>query len=283
MIDEPVGFGQFDGEKVRVHRAGKARFRASHNLALVSSVGNRAARASPSFKSCAGRLPCRPLASVHSLAPQVAGEDFFKILLEDLRGLCISVVGAIRPRHGSLLPVPPQSTAEKIWFLTELQPHEPMLRAWLRSQFPSQTDVDDIVQEVFVRVLQAHAENPVRAPKAFLFVTARNLALMQLRRAKVVREESLTENEFLSILDESIDVPQAVARAQELELLTTAIQSLPTRCRQIVTLRKLYGMSQKDVAAELGIAEHTVEVQSGIALRKLGEFFARYTGQPRQP
>jgi len=65
-----------------------------------------------------------------------------------------------------------------------------------------------------------------------------------------------------------------VARSQELEMLTQAIQSLPTRCRQILTLRKIYGLSQKEVAAELGISEHTVEAQGTIALRKLGEFFA---------
>jgi RNA polymerase sigma factor (sigma-70 family) len=175
--------------------------------------------------------------------------------------------------------VPPDSEQAE-WFSAHVQPHEPMLRAWLRSQFPSQMDVDDIVQEAFVRVLKARAGGEVRSPKAFLFVTARNLALMQLRHRAVAREDSLTETELWGILDESVDVPQAVARAQELELLTQAIQSLPTRCRQILTLRKIYGLSQKEVAAELGIAEHTVEAQGTIALRKLGEYFARYDGPP---
>jgi RNA polymerase sigma factor (sigma-70 family) len=177
--------------------------------------------------------------------------------------------------------LPPENSPDHLWFSTELQPHEPMLRAWLRSQFPAQADIDDIVQEAFVRVLKARAAGEVRSPKAFLFVTARNLALMQLRHRAVAREDSLTETELWGILDESIDVPQAVARAQELELFTKAIQSLPTRCRQILTLRKIYGMSQKDVAAELGIAEHTVEVQGTIALRKLSDYFARYDGPPQ--
>ncbi len=153
-----------------------------------------------------------------------------------------------------------------------------MLRAWLRSQFPVQTEVDDIVQEAFVRVLQARANGEVRSPKAFLFVTARNLALMQLRHRAVAKEDALTETELWGILDESVDVPAAVTRAEELETLTKAIQSLPARCRQILTLRKIYGLSQKAVAAELGIAEHTVEVQGTIAMRKLGEYFARHDG-----
>jgi RNA polymerase sigma factor (sigma-70 family) len=82
-------------------------------------------------------------------------------------------------------------------------------------------------------------------------------------------------------LDESADVPQAVARAQELELLTHAIQSLPTRCRQVLTLRKIYGLSQKEVAAQLGITENTVEAQGVIGLRKLTEYFERLERQRR--
>jgi len=80
----------------------------------------------------------------------------------------------------------------------------------------------------------------------------------------------------MDVLDESVDVRAAVSRTQELELLTQAIQSLPTRCRQILTLRKIYGQSQKQVAAQLGISENTVEAQGTIALRKLGEFFKRH-------
>jgi RNA polymerase sigma-70 factor (ECF subfamily) len=82
-------------------------------------------------------------------------------------------------------------------------------------------------------------------------------------------------------LDESVDVPHTVARAQELELLTQAIQSLPTRCRQVLTLRKIYGLSQKEVAAQLGIAEHTVEAQGTIGLRKLAEYFEHIDRQRR--
>jgi RNA polymerase sigma-70 factor (ECF subfamily) len=109
-----------------------------------------------------------------------------------------------------------------------------------------------------------------------LFATARNVALARLRHQKVTPEgNALAETFAESILDENVDIPHAVARAQELELLTQAIQSLPTRCRQIITLRKIYGLSQKEVAAELGIAEHTVEAQGTIGLRKLAAFFER--------
>jgi RNA polymerase sigma factor (sigma-70 family) len=175
--------------------------------------------------------------------------------------------------------VPPQDPIEAAWFAAALKPHEPMLRAWLKSQFRQADEIDDIVQEAYIRVLRARAAGEVRSPKALLFVTARNIVLMQLRHRAVTRIDPLTEQAFASILDEGTDVAAEVARSQELELLTEAIQSLPTRCRQILTLRKIYGLSQRQVAAEMGISEHTVEAQGTIALRKLGEFFARRGGR----
>jgi RNA polymerase sigma-70 factor (ECF subfamily) len=174
------------------------------------------------------------------------------------------------------LAMPPQDPADARWFEEHLRPHEGMLRAWLRRQFPLDGDIDDILQEAYLRVLEAHRSGVVTSPKALLFATARNLALMNLRHRRVERADSLTEIDAVGILDEQGDVAEAAARAQELEILTQAIQSLPTRCRQILTLRKIYGMSQKEVATELGIAEHTVEAQGTIGLRKIGEFFARY-------
>ena len=154
-----------------------------------------------------------------------------------------------------------------------------MLRAWLRGQFPRVTDVDDVVQEAFVRVLQARETQPIEAPKAFLFATARNLALGRVRHEKVAGDFALAEAELSGIYVESADVAHEVARAQELELLTQAIQSLPTRCRQIITLRRIYGLAQKEVAAQLGISEHTVEAQGTIGLRKLTEYFERVERQ----
>jgi RNA polymerase sigma factor (sigma-70 family) len=170
----------------------------------------------------------------------------------------------------------PNDQSPSAWFAAHVQPHEGMLRAWLRSRFPAENDVDDIVQESYARVLAARETSAIESPKAFLFAVARNLALGRLRRAHIVGgENGLAEYDIESVLDEAVDVPHAVARAQELEILTEAIQSLPARCRQVLTLRKIYGLSQKDVAAQLGIAEHTVEAQGTIGLRKLAEYFER--------
>ena len=171
--------------------------------------------------------------------------------------------------------MPPQNPDEARWFAAHVQPHEPMLRAWLHSRFPQLSDIDDIVQEAYMRVLAARGRADVRQPKAFFFATARNLALDQFRRRQIVRAEPLGGLDELSVLDEGVNVAETVARNQEIELMTQAIQSLPDRCRQVMTLRNVYGLSQKDVAAQLGISVRTVEAQVTIGIKRCTEFVRR--------
>ena len=158
------------------------------------------------------------------------------------------------------------------WFAEHVQPHEPMLRAWLRDRFPDEPDVDDIVQETYYRLLQAREKGGVSAVKAFLFATARNLTIDRLRHRQVMRSESLVDHFESSVLDGQDAIPEIVARNQELEMLTEAIQSLPDRCREIFTLRKVYGLSQREIAKQLGLSENTVTAQITIGAKKCMAF-----------
>lgn len=176
--------------------------------------------------------------------------------------------------------MPPPDSELGQWFAAHVQPHEAMLRAWLRSRFESSVELDDIVQEAYVRVLRAREGGPLASPKAFLFATARNLALDRLRRHEVSRTELLGEIDSLHVLDEREGIPETLARTQELALLTQAIQSLPTRCRQILTLRKLYGLSHREIAARLGLSESTVSNQITIGIEKCTDFFAEHGDGP---
>lgn len=157
------------------------------------------------------------------------------------------------------------------WFTEEVHPHEAALRNWLRVRFPAISDRDDLIQESFLRVWRARMQGPIVSVKAFLFATARNLAVDTLKGR--LPQNDLGDSAAATVLDEDSDTAESVARAQELEMLNEALTSLPERCRQVFTLRRLYGLSQKEIAARLGISEKTVEAQNSIGMHKCVQFF----------
>jgi RNA polymerase sigma factor (sigma-70 family) len=182
------------------------------------------------------------------------------------------------PRSSVEKNLPPDGEG---WFRAHVQPHEAMLRAWLAQGFGPRLAVDDVVQEAFLRVLGARAKGELQSPKAFLFATARNLALNQLRRHHVSRTDSLVEADYSNVLDERESVPENVARSQELALLTEAIQLLPDRCRQVMTLRIVYGLTQRVIGEKLGISDRTVAAQLAIGTMKCTDFVLRRTDHRR--
>jgi RNA polymerase sigma factor (sigma-70 family) len=180
-------------------------------------------------------------------------------------------------------PMPNQQSDELRWFTEEVQPHEAALRDWLRFRFPSLGDRDDLVQQSYLQIIRARERTHIFSVRAFLFATARNLALNQLRRRAHEPSSPLGETDSSSVLDDKPDAAETIARTQELEVLTQAILSLPKRCREVFTLRRIAGLPQKEIAARLGISEKTVEAQCVIAMRKCVDYFRRTDGAPAAP
>jgi RNA polymerase sigma factor (sigma-70 family) len=162
------------------------------------------------------------------------------------------------------------------WFASEAQPHAPALRSYLLSNYPSLPDVEDLVQDSLFRLLRAYEKGPIGSPRGLLFAIGRNLALDAVRRQQVVIFEPLPDSTDSLVYKDATNVVEAVTKQQEFALLTQAIQSLPDRCRQVMTLRTAFGLSQREIAERLRISENTVEKQLSNGLRRCAEFFARH-------
>jgi RNA polymerase sigma factor (sigma-70 family) len=161
------------------------------------------------------------------------------------------------------------------WYAEEIRPHEPALKSWLRCRFPWLADVDNIVQESVIRLWRRttnRAGAPIRSPKATLFAIARNAAVDQARRNAVVSIEPVADLGALTVLD-STDTVEAVSVRQELDHLADAIRQLPPRCRQVLTLTKVYGMTERETAERLGISEHTVRTQVVRGMERCTDYF----------
>lgn len=151
---------------------------------------------------------------------------------------------------------------------------ESVLRACLWRYTRNNSDVDELLQETYARLLVAGSspqESNIRSVRAFCLTVARNVALDWLRRQQVVPLELVSDMETLDILDEGAQIEEIVNAHQELTLLANAVATMPRRCRQTFTLRKVYGFSQKEIAARLRISENTVEQHLMKAARRCAE------------
>ncbi len=168
----------------------------------------------------------------------------------------------------------PASTAAQ-WFVTEIKPHEPVLRSYLRGAFPSVRDIDDVVQESYLRVWRARLHQPVRFSKSFLFQVARHIALDWVRRERVAPVVPVADVAALDFLDDRPGAAELASRQDELDMLICAFEAMPPRLREVIVLRKIDGLSQKEIAARLGLSELTVQGHVVRGLRRLELYFRR--------
>jgi RNA polymerase sigma-70 factor (ECF subfamily) len=176
----------------------------------------------------------------------------------------------------------PLLAEQACWFAEQVQPHEPALRAYLRKHFPALRDIDDVVQECYVRLFRVHGAKRVRHPKAYLFAMARNAAVDFLRHRQCAPIDELAEIERLPVLEERPDAAAKASHNHELALLQEAIAALPGRCREILTLRKMAGLSHREIAQKLNLSENTVNNQLTIAVVRCRAYF-RSKGGLRSP
>ncbi len=160
------------------------------------------------------------------------------------------------------------------WFGEEVKPHEPALRAYLQARFSSLSDHDDLVQETYVRLFRAKATGKVRYARALLFTIAHNIALDLFRRRRVLPVESVTDLAEADALEKEPLVSDAVVQQEELKILAEAVSVLSERCRQVVLLRYLEGLTYKEIAVRLGVSPETVKTQLATGMRRCSEHFA---------
>lgn len=183
--------------------------------------------------------------------------------------LFCAAVNASTPLPATL-PAPPCEVSH--WFSREIQPHEPALRAYLRGRFPKLNELDDVVQETFIRVLRAKAQGNVRSPKSLLLVTGRNVAFDFFRKRTAIPEDGTANIEILPAIDLDSGPGETLARKQELQLLDEAVKSLPAKCREIIMLQKFEGLSYEKIEQRLGITRNTISAQITIGVMKCRDY-----------
>lgn len=163
------------------------------------------------------------------------------------------------------------------WFVREVLPLQPALMRLFRRHWRDVDDHADFLQDVLVRAYEsALSQGFPGNPTAFVFTIARHLLVDQARRRQIVSFQSVQDLEDPTLgLTDSV-TPERVLQAREsLRCLAAAVDALPPRCRQALLLRKVDGLSQKEIAKAMGVAEGTVEGQIALGLRTIAAALAK--------
>lgn len=168
----------------------------------------------------------------------------------------------------------------RAWFRREILPLEADLLAYAR-QFcrDGQTDPEDLVHETFARAIACKSWREIGNSGAFATRILRNCALDALRRRKVLTITAVADFDRIEPIDETPSAHLQLESREELRLLADAIAELPTQCRRVFTLRKVYSLSPEDIAVRLGLSVSTVEKHLVKGLRYCSEKLGRRIGR----
>jgi RNA polymerase sigma factor (sigma-70 family) len=167
------------------------------------------------------------------------------------------------------------------WFKREILLHELILMRFLARVWPRRDELPDIRQEAYARVYEAAQKIRPQAPKAFLFTTARHLMADRIRRERIVSITAGGENDYLNVLIDEISPEQRVSANQELMRLARAFDRLSPNCREVIWLRRVRELPQKEVAHRMGLAEKTIEKHLRQGVRLLANHMRTHTQIPR--
>jgi len=154
------------------------------------------------------------------------------------------------------------------------------LHSYASRYFNRSQEAEDVVQEAFVKVLEAQRKRQIHSPKSYLFRTARNLSLAHIGKSAYKLTDDmgdiLTESELLR----SRTLEEQFEARENFEVFCRAVRTLPTKCRKAFVLCKVYGFSQKEVALRMGIGVSAVEGHLSRATRRCVDFMeAEHAGK----
>lgn len=120
-----------------------------------------------------------------------------------------------------------------------------------------QQDVDDILQETFIRVLDSDAKQHIKSPKGYLFVVSRNLVLKKLTQQSKEIDTEIDD----ALLNHDVDniVEKELYQKLKFERFIEVLNSLPEKNRRAILLRKLYCLSHKEIAQKMDLSVSSVE------------------------
>ena len=149
------------------------------------------------------------------------------------------------------------------------------LLLFLAARTRSMTAAEDLLQDLYLKVVAVEADADARAPSALLYKMAANLLVDQVRSAQrsARRDADWRRETRMALGSEEVSgeapADEAVIARERVRQLAEAVAELPPQMGRAFRLHKLDGLSQKETASAMGVSVKMIEQHIQAAMRNL--------------
>lgn len=143
--------------------------------------------------------------------------------------------------------------------MSETATFRPALIQYFRRKTRDQNEIEDLVQDVFVRIAARRSGDVVDNLAGYVFQTAASVLADRHRRRSVRHADAHVEFDTERHSDADFDAERILEARQSLHAAVACLQTLPERTRTIFVLRRLEGQAYRDIAGRIGISVSAVE------------------------
>ena len=161
------------------------------------------------------------------------------------------------------------------WIEQNLLPYEAEIRRRLARNRVYGLEIDDVIQEMYADIGALKSVDSIRDPRRYAFQVARSIVVHHVRRSSIVAIIPSGGLGDLETASQEATPEDIVAARQTIQDVGEAIEKLPVRTQKILILRRVMGLSQRETANRLAIAEKTVEKHMTRATMMLLDRFGR--------
>ena len=136
---------------------------------------------------------------------------------------------------------------------------ETELKCYLMRFLINKQDIEDAVQETFIRAYKAEETSEIHSPKSFLFKIAKNFALSELTKKSNQLTDCMGDMQDSGVIDDRLTTEDQIEMQQKLAVFYKIAASMPPQCQKVLVMRKVFGFSRKEISRQLNISVKTVE------------------------
>jgi RNA polymerase sigma factor (sigma-70 family) len=149
--------------------------------------------------------------------------------------------------------------------------HAHEVNTFIRTRWPRELDVADIVQESFLRLSEYPNPEAIQNHRAFLFQTAANVVIDRYRRSETRDQYLDLDADIDNIATHDSSPERSFAAQQELALFTKILEELPTLQQHAFILFRIEEFTHAEIAKRLGISVRSSERFVKLALEHISK------------